>query len=110
MTITEGLVAAAATLVIVNQVRGLRAAMELRRTAIELKEYVRKVQEEAVRVLGLMREATYQAQQAAHLREDLRIAREVPEEIAAPLPSLRPRTPAQKAKAARAARARGGNA
>lgn len=63
-------------------------------------EFLRKAREHTLTVLARLQQATYVAEMAAGLPEDLRISREVPDEIVA-MPTLRPRTPAQRTRAAR---------
>jgi len=64
-------------------------------------EYLRKAREHTVTVLGRLQQAAYAAEMQSGLREDLRISREVPETFTS-APTLRPRTPAQKARVRRA--------
>ena len=66
-------------------------------------EWLAKVRAHAVEVLGRLQQATYVAETNAGLAEDRRIARELPQELAAQ-PVARPRTPAAKARAARTRR------
>ena len=61
-------------------------------------EYLRKVREHTSNVLRRLHQAVYVAEMHAGLKEELRISKEIPEDITS-IPTLRPRTPAQKAKA-----------
>jgi len=66
-------------------------------------EFLRKAREHTITVLGRLQQATYAAEMAAGLPENLRISKEVPDDIVS-MPTLRPRTPAQKTRARRARR------
>ncbi len=63
-------------------------------------DFLRKAREHTVTVLGRLQQATYAAEMAAGLPEGLRISKDVPDEIVS-MPTLRPRTPAQRARARR---------
>jgi len=64
-------------------------------------DFLRKAREDALSSLEKLRQATYVAEMQTGLPEQLRISKEVPEEIRS-MPTMRPRTPAQRARARKA--------